>query len=110
MKKYFLTKFLTCLYLALTILQLHSTVLPEDIIIYPQNKGISAKQMILNEIRSAQSSIQMSVYHIKEADIVQALCERSANGVVVDLIHEEQPYQHEFNKNTKPKYLCLNLI
>ena len=56
--------------------------------------------MILNEIRSAQSTIQMSIYQIKDADIVEALCERSANGVAVDLMYEGHPYQHAFNQKT----------
>lgn len=78
----------------------YSTVLPEHIIIYPNEHGLVAKNVILDEIKSAHTSIQMSIYQIRDADIVKALCEKSNAGLDVDVMYEPTPYMHAFNQKT----------
>ncbi len=78
------------------------TINPEALIAYPiDEQGNYARDVIVREIKAAKTSIQMSIYQIKDAAIINALCERAEAGVNVDIIHEETPYQHEFNKAIK---------
>ena len=52
----------------------------------------------------------MSIYQIKDAAIINALCERAEAGVQVDIIYEENPYQHAFNKAVKDQGNLLTQI
>lgn len=75
---------------------------PDSLIIYPVDEcGALARDRLIIEIQSAKKSIQMSIYQIKDVAIINALCERAAAGVKVDVIYEETPYQHAFNKVVK---------
>ncbi len=77
----------------------YGVVIPDSIIIYPEDElRMRAKDKIIAKIKSAKISIKMSIYQIKEPDIIEALCAQSTKGVRVDVICEETPYQHAFNK------------
>ena len=98
MRKLFLKTLIVFTYLFTVITVANAMVMPEDIIVYPSENGIKAKRVILDEINAAQISIQMSIYQIKDAEIIQALCNKSEAGINVDVIYEETPYQHAFNQ------------
>ena len=40
----------------------------------------------------------MSIYQIRDADIVKVLCEKSNAGIDVDVMYEPTPYTHAFNQ------------
>lgn len=98
MRKLLLKTLIIFTYLFAVITVANAMVMPEDIIVYPSENGIKAKRVILDEINAAQISIQMSIYQIKDAEIIQALCNKSEAGIKVDVIYEEAPYQHAFNQ------------
>lgn len=100
MKKIYLHTVLLLISLFTPISFSYSTVFPESIIIYPNEHGLMAKNVILDEIKSAHTSIQMSIYQIRDADIVKALCEKSNAGIGVDVLYESIPYTHAFNQKT----------
>jgi cardiolipin synthase len=86
-------------------------VVPESLITYPiDEQGNYARDVLVQEIKAAKTSIQISIYQIKDAAIINALCERAEAGVQVDIIYEENPYQHAFNKAVKDQGDLLTQI
>ncbi len=61
-------------------------IIPENLIIYPDDQGVTAKSILIEAIRSSKTSIQMSIYQIKDPDIIQALSDQAII-VVIQMAH-----------------------
>lgn len=82
----------------------------DHLIIYPGENSQTAKEAILQEIRQATTSIQMSAYQLKEPDIIQALLQAALKGLNIEIILEKAPYQHAFNKEKTETDTILMLL
>ena len=105
------TKFLIIFNLFALNAVLHATIAPESLIIYPKDEqGNYARDALVREINAAKTSIQISIYQIKDADIINALCEQANAGVHVDIMYEETPYQHAFNRVVRDQENLLTQV
>lgn len=71
----------------------------DKLIIYPKHQGQSARSIIVGAISQASKSIQMSAYQMKDEATGKALIMAARRGVKIDLILEETPFKHDFNRD-----------
>ncbi|MCX7337733.1 MAG: phospholipase D-like domain-containing protein [Alphaproteobacteria bacterium] len=85
-------------------------ITPDRLIVYPKHDGRSARDSLIQEINQATETIQMSAYQIKDTAIVDSLIGRAKSGVTVELVVEEDPYRHDFNKDNSQKSQVKRLL
>ncbi|MBY0281051.1 MAG: FAM83 family protein [Alphaproteobacteria bacterium] len=83
---------------------------PDTFIIYPEHEGQSARDLIIKEIDQAKECIQMSAYQMRDAQVADALIKCAKRGVKVELILEENPYQHAFNQDNSQEVILPRLM
>lgn len=88
----------------------YAAIEPDCLIIYPSHASQKARDLIVKEIDQAQESIQMSAYQIKDPMIAEALIQCARRNLKVELVLEESPYEHAFNRDNSQTMILPKLI
>ncbi len=83
---------------------------PDCLIVYPEQGLQRAKDLIIHEINQAERNVQMSAYQMKDPDIAAALVGCTQRNVKVELMLEENPYEHDFNRDNSQETILPKLI